>query len=151
NGIDNIEALAFADPSEVARVKGISEKRALIWTAKAAEIVRERSALSFQEEPPAAKFIRGEWPSSVDPYRLRRAADLRVTTSPHGAFAVTGGLEPHRVEGKKGTPLRCDCADFAKGHSRCKHILAVEAHQGNAEVRGLFQLLAATPPSSRMD
>jgi helicase len=150
-GIGDIEALALADFSDVASVKGISEKRARAWVAQASEIVQHRSALSFREEAPAAQLLHGEWPSSVDPYRLRRAADLRVTPSQRGIHIVTGGLEPHQVEGAKGQSLRCDCADFARVQARCKHVLAVQAHQGDEEVRALLRRLATAPPSNRID
>ncbi len=64
---------------------------------------------------------------AVDPYRLRRALELRVDHLSAEVVRVSGGTEPHAVsvtENAIGTrSYSCDCADFAKGHSQCKHVL----------------------------
>jgi helicase len=63
----------------------------------------------------------------VDPYRLRRSLELRVDHMSAEAVRISGGTEPHRVfVGESALRQRsyiCDCADFAKGHALCKHVL----------------------------
>lgn len=63
----------------------------------------------------------------IDPYRLRRALELRVDHVSGEAVRVSGGAEPHLVsvdEDRRGRrTYACDCADFAKGHTLCKHII----------------------------
>jgi helicase len=71
----------------------------------------------------------------IDPYRLRRARDLRVTED-GSAYRVTGGLEPHVVRADEGR-LLCDCPDAAEGHL-CKHVLAVRLHRQDGELLRLL-------------
>jgi len=63
----------------------------------------------------------------VDPYRLRRSLELKVDHLSAEAVRISGGTEPHTVSVTE-SPARqrsytCDCADFAKGHALCKHVL----------------------------
>jgi hypothetical protein len=63
----------------------------------------------------------------VDPYRLRRSLELKVDYLSAEAVRISGGTEPHTVSVTE-SPSRqrsytCDCADFAKGHALCKHVL----------------------------
>jgi hypothetical protein len=60
----------------------------------------------------------------VDPARLARALELDVATLGDGSSVVTGGAEPHVVEGQE-----CDCADSRFHDGPCKHRLAVYLHR----------------------
>lgn len=67
------------------------------------------------------------YPHGVDPYRLRRSLELTVDHLSAEAVRISGGAEPHTVSLTE-SPSRqrrytCDCADFAKGHALCKHVL----------------------------
>jgi helicase len=63
----------------------------------------------------------------VDPYRLRRALELTVDHCSAEKVHVSGGAEPHIVSVLESPDRKCiyvcDCADYAKGHDQCKHIL----------------------------
>jgi len=122
-GISDIEELALADPTELAKLDGVSAARATRWVAQAEEKVRSRSAFSLRETAQRAQTTILPWNSGVEPYRLRRALDLKARRQGDDGFAVSGGLEPHRVV-RRGDDLSCDCADFSKGQT-CKHVLAV--------------------------
>ncbi len=65
--------------------------------------------------------------SAVDPYRLRRALELKVDHLSAEVVRISGGTEPHSVsvieDAVRTRGYFCDCADFAKGHSQCKHVL----------------------------
>jgi hypothetical protein len=53
----------------------------------------------------------------VDPYRLRRALDLKLASRTKETVIVTGGSEPRRVSIELVNGLRkyrCDCPDFAR-------------------------------------
>ncbi len=94
--------LTVADPGRLIALPGLKWKRAQEWRDAARELVAQGDLPNEElpelcNEPPRA--LR---PSSVDPYRLRRAMDLRVTVLDDTSWHVTGGLEPHIV----GTPLR---------------------------------------------
>jgi helicase len=68
-----------------------------------------------------------DWPSDIDPYRLRRALELNIDHLSPEVVRLSGGTEPHEVRVTEDTLRRrsytCDCQDFAKGHQFCKHVL----------------------------
>jgi len=134
SGITDIEDLAQIDTEELAKVRGISVARAGRWIGEAKAKLKSHSAFSFREHGQANTTTSECWESGIDPYRLRRALDLDVCRQGDG-FAVSGGLEPHRVSRQGGT-RSCDCADFAKGQI-CKHVLAVRLHLQDAELLAL--------------
>jgi helicase len=139
-GVRDIEELAAAEPADLGKIRGVSRTRGERWIEEAAEMIRGRSAFSFREAGARAEVQSAAWNPSLDPYRLRRALDLTVQTQ-RDQFAVSGGLEPHRVNGRDSV-LACDCADFEKGHV-CKHVLAVRLHQKDAELLPLVERLSA--------
>jgi helicase len=147
-GIMDIEELATAEPEVLGRVRGVSVKRAERWIEAATEMIRSRSAFAFRETGARTETQSGFWNSSVDPYRLRRALDLTVHMQGDG-FAVSGGLEPHRVGGA-GESFSCDCADFDKGHV-CKHVLAAQLHRKEPELVALVERLSAEEESCGLD
>jgi len=147
-GVTDIEELAGAELGAVAAVRGVSASRAERLIAEAVAKVPERAAWCFRETGPQLQPIASTWPVSVDPYRLRRALDLRVSARGDG-WAVTGGSDPHRVELVAGTP-RCDCPDFAKGKV-CKHVLSVRLATREPEVTRLADELRRVRAPEALD
>jgi len=139
-GIKDIEDLAQADSKDVAQVRGVSEARAARWIDEATQLMTTRSAFSLKETGAAGRATACALDLQVDPYRLRRALDLTVRRQ-SDAFLVSGGLEPHRVDSASAR-LRCDCADFEKGHE-CKHVLAVRLSQNDAKLRLIVERLSS--------
>ena len=148
-GITDIEALAQAEPTTLAALRGIGAARAAQWIDQAIEVVKTRSALRYREIGTAGKPLVSTWPSEIDPYRLRRALDLAVRSGEGGSFRITGGLEPHRVLMAEGT-YRCDCTDTANGHL-CKHVLAVRLAQGDKRLKQLVQQLTSGAEPTQLD
>lgn len=135
-GISDIEALANSEADEVAEVRGISAERAARWVAEAEGLLSTRSAFHFRETGPTLSILFSGWPVHLDPYRLRRAADLTVKPSRQaGLYQVTGGLEPHLT-----SATTCDCPDHSRGRI-CKHRLAVQLHEGESETVASLRLL----------
>jgi helicase len=133
-GITDVEALAQAEAADLDGVRGLSRARALRWIERATELVRTCSAFRYREARPpgpAASAPRS-WPPDLDPYRLRRALELRVGAKDGGAYRVVGGLEPHLVQ-SQGGGLSCDCADARDGNV-CKHVLAVRLYQRESDL-----------------
>ena len=145
-GIEDIEDLALAEADDVAEVRGISRVRAAQWIEHATELIRTRSALCLRETGATTRTHTTSWPTGIDPYRLRRALDLRVRKHGDG-FSVSGGLEPHRVR-LKGNTLECDCADFSKG-TVCKHVLAARLHSKDPELAHLVESLSSKEDTER--
>jgi helicase len=149
-GVMDIEDLALADEDAIAQVPGISLKRARQWIEQAGDLVDcHSSAHRYREEPTDHRVTAPDFPSDVDPYRLRRALDLRVVGWDGDRFRVTGGLDPHTVICRAGA-YRCDCADFAKD-KLCKHILAIRLHRGDTQLRRLTQMLTMDSEQSGLD
>lgn len=128
-GVEDIEALAQADVEDLGSVRGVSRARAARWIDAANRLLSRRSAYCYREEGPRAAVRHRGVPAALDPYRLRRALELKVTDAEGGTFRVTGGLEPHLVQLCQGH-CHCDCPDF-EGGMVCKHILAVRLHSGD--------------------
>ena len=90
------------------------------------------------EEPPPVSLNTSipHWPSGVDPYRLRRALDLKITSMCEESVQVEGGTEPHAIKisfSIQGTRhYRCDCADAAKGNL-CKHVMRARLENGDGQ------------------
>ncbi|WP_055073945.1 DEAD/DEAH box helicase [Pseudanabaena sp. 'Roaring Creek'] len=122
-GIHDLEDLALTESSEVS-AEGISQKRLQKWIDAANEMVGDRfSAFRYREESTTNTIVSNTFPDAIDPYRLRRALELRVTGNEGNVYRVVGGLDPHLVTCHQNI-YDCDCPDAAKGNV-CKHILAV--------------------------
>ena len=147
-GISDIEELALSEIEDLAKLKGISTARAARWIDDATEMIRTRSAFSFREMGPTIASYSEKWIVGIDPYRLRRALDLKVRKQGDG-FAVDGGLEPHRITCTT-EQLSCDCTDFAKGHA-CKHVLAVRLHRKDAELLPLAGRISSYLNAGKLD
>jgi helicase len=139
-GIEDIEDLAQADSTDVAQIRGVSDSRATRWIEEAGQLMTTRSAFSLNEFGTSGRSTLSALDLPVDPYRLRRALDLTVRQQT-GSYLVSGGLEPHRVESAS-AGLRCDCADFEKGHE-CKHVLAVRLSRNDLELLPVVARLSA--------
>jgi helicase len=148
NGIEDIEDLSLVDANELPRIRGVSQDRMGKWIDSASEIINSRSAYSYRESAPTADIVSADWPTGIDPYRLRRALDLKVA-SDDGFYRVSGGLEPHTVKHANGV-LHCDCPDAAKGKI-CKHVLAVRLHQKDRQVKKLARLLKESTGQDALD
>ena len=148
-GVADIEDLALADPGELEGVRGVSHERATKWIEAAATVVRSRSALAYREAGPTLDLGPPGWPSDVDPYRLRRALDLKISGTDGGTYLVTGGLEPHLVRIASNSFV-CDCVDASRGHA-CKHVLSVKLHRGDLKLRKLVRQLNAGSCGDTLD
>jgi helicase len=139
-GVGDIEALAQSTAQELASVRGLSARRAGRWIDTATRLVPICSAFRYREHGPANVVRSPDWPVEIDPYRLRRALDLKVRDGGE-SFEVTGGLEPHLVR-LRGPSFECDCPDRAVGNL-CKHILAVRLSRGEEGLRQLVERVGA--------
>jgi helicase len=149
SGVMNIEELAQADAPDLARLRGISEARADSWIDEATRRLPLQSALILLEVGEKANASSQRLDSAVDPYRLRRALELRVSQDTPRTLTVTGGLEPHRVR-LIGRHLRCDCGDFGAGNT-CKHVLAVRLQQGDRVLDELVERILSEPDGGPLD
>jgi helicase len=147
-GVEDVEALAQANPEDLRGVRGLSEKRAARWIDEATRIVRDHSAYRYRETGPTVALGGAGWPQGVEPYRLRRALELQVRTA-RGGYRVSGGLEPHRVRLLRGVP-ECDCPDAAGGNT-CKHVLAVRLKREDRELRRLVERLQTAGAAEGLD
>lgn len=147
-GIADIEDLAAADALSLGSLRGLSPQRAQRWIECAEKLVKTHSAFSLRDGRGKATAVTQSWATAIDPYRLRRAFELKVLARGN-VLRVSGGLEPHRVicspEG-----LACDCADFAKGNV-CKHILAVRLRKREPEAMKLAAYLHEDSAGETLD
>jgi hypothetical protein len=152
SGVAYIEELAKAEASSLSDIRGISVKRAIEWINEAKRIALLRTAFVFRETAPKPKAFCQLAASDIDPYRFRRALDLKVVGSDGNQFLVTGGLEPHRVQIQTET-FRCDCGDFTRNETskHCKHILAVRLLREDPEAKCLANDLAYMRDDTRLD
>lgn len=83
-----------------------------------------------------------DWPHDIDAYRLRRAISLRIDHVAPERIGVSGGSEPHQVrviDDQNGSvQFMCDCGDFSKGTTNCKHIL-----RARIELKDSFLIMLA--------
>ncbi len=152
-GMTDIEELASAEPDDLLTIKGLSRQRIEKWIAEAVGLIRSRSAFSYRETGPLVSLSPPGWPPAVNPYRLRRALDLKIIGAEGGTYRITGGLEPHTVRTESGR-LVCDCHDFIKAASHeyeCKHVLAVRLRKGDRQLRLLARQLSNTDSDAKLN
>jgi len=112
-------------------VSEIKKNAAILVTEKAQEIPFE---LWDDPIPAAPQQAIHDWPQGVDPYRLRRALDLKIVHRSGECIQVEGGTEPHMI--RIGNSLKgnrnyhCDCMDAAKGRL-CKHTMRARLECGD--------------------
>ena len=139
-GLADIEDLALAETAEIAAIPGVSNKRVAHWIIQAADLGNGRlSAYRYRETVSHNHIVNSEFPSEIDPYRLRRALELSIVGQEGVNYRVIGGTDPHTVRANAGNVV-CDCLDFSKGNI-CKHILAVRFHRKEPEIRRIAQTL----------
>ncbi len=156
-GIADIEDLASSEVEDLMMIQRLSPDRARRWITEANEKIRFRSAFSYREDGPPTNVRNHGWAPEVDPYRLRRALDLKITRGEGGSFQITGGLESHvvlTVDGK----LICDCQDAAKvsdlpveRQRQCKHVLAVRLHCGDTGLTELALQIKMRPDEVQLN
>lgn len=132
SGIPSPDAILLVPPARLSEVLGCGKKMANTIMQAAREVGNElgeagytkKAALPVPKKPPNTS---PDWPTDVDPYRLRRALELKVDHLSAEAVRVSGGAEPHEVkvaeDAFRNRRYTCDCQDFVKGHKICKHVL----------------------------
>ena len=160
-GIPTLQKLSETDPHRLVSLGGVSSNRAEKWIQQAGDL---KHSGTVSDAPADFISVRPSFPNlNLDPYRLRRAADLCVVALDEANWQVTGGLEPHMVSKKstcvgltstpmpqQGSPLTCDCPDHSKGHV-CKHILAIRLSQGDPEVVSAMETVREACSSNYLD
>lgn len=147
-GISDIEVLAASTPQELTSIQRLTIKRATKWIEEANQLLCSHSAYYFREEGPKIRTVSSDWPMEIDPYRLRRALDLKVKSMDVGIFLVSGGLEPHLVQTLNQNMI-CDCLDYQKGHL-CKHIIALRLQRGDRQIKNLVKTFLKKKSSSEL-
>jgi helicase len=174
--IPTLQKLSETEPHRLVSLGGVSSNRAEKWIQQAGDL---KHSGTVSDAPADFISVRPSFPNlNLDPYRLRRAADLHTYREGTDQWVVRGGLEPHRVmitnrvgAGKTGdflnavldkvqsstnTPteisihLSCDCADHAKGNL-CKHILAIRLSEGDPEVSRAVETVREACSSNYLD
>jgi helicase len=154
HGIHTAGEVATMLPRDLNEIFACGERIAY-QIIEAAKVVAGNSESCYTTTPPTT-FARTsahpakasiDWPAGIDPYRLRRALELRVTHASPVAVHVQGGTEPHvvRIEEIAGRErsYQCDCLDFAKGTPNCKHVLRARlANHDDRKIRPLLERLA---------
>jgi helicase len=175
-GIPTLQKLSETEPHRLVSLGGVSSNRAEKWIQQAGDL---KHSGTVSDAPADFISVRPSFPNlNLDPYRLRRAADLHTSREGTDQWVVRGGLEPHRVMishkvgmGKTGNflnavldlaqssasepteirmHLSCDCPDHAKGHV-CKHILAIRLSQGDPEVVSAMETVREACSSNYLD
>lgn len=146
-GIAELETLCLCEREDLVAIPGIGLKRANAWIEAAGELVKDSEPV-FQ--PASGKRVQTitppDWPSDIDPGRLRRAIGLAVHREQPG-HRVTGGAEEHQVHNDV-----CDCADYAqRGRGWwCKHRLAVRLASGDPVIKSLAGRLSDLRPPATL-
>ncbi|MDB6175501.1 MAG: Type restriction enzyme res subunit [Chthoniobacteraceae bacterium] len=148
-GITDLSSLAVSHPSWISTLGGVSEKRATTWVESAKSLATLNVRPYEHLLPSPIPVVPADFESGTDPYRLRRALELNVQAVESGVWAVSGGLEPHRVQGMR-PDFTCDCQDHAKGNV-CKHVLAVRLQCGDDSLQLPVQRLEKGASDEHLD
>ncbi|MDR6218243.1 DEAD/DEAH box helicase [Deinococcus soli (ex Cha et al. 2016)] len=138
-GVTDLEHLAQLGQAELASLAQVSPAKAAAILEAAEQAVDTHATHLTFERAPGLDFSAPAVPPGVDPYRLRRAADLTVVRAGDHAD-VTGGSDPHRLTFTAGR-WACDCPDYDRGFT-CKHVLAVRLDGGDAALRAAQDALS---------
>ena len=134
-GINDLLELSKTDAKLITDIPGIKCKRLKLWIVEAKKLARTRSAAELFEIAPHTIHSPKNLLIGIDPYRLRRAMELKVKGAEGGSHLVTGGTEPHIIQ-TVGGKLICDCIDFQhRNDSVCKHIFAVRLYRGDSQLQ----------------
>ena len=152
--ITSLPALAMSTPETLVSLGGISAKRAGTWI-ESAQTYQDCSSIGDSDFGGMVAVHPSIQELGIDPYRLRRAMELKTTPRDSSHWTVTGGLDPH-VVGFTSTPRNtdttyiCDCPDHAKGNI-CKHILAVRLNRGEEQVSRAVKLIREAQQDTTLD
>jgi len=141
-GLTTLEKLCHSKPKTISRALGLQPFICSRLQEQARQILTDRKEdipFEIPEGPtplPPNEGIR-HWPKGVDPYRLRRALDLRIVQRSEECLRVDGGTEPHTIristqDGKLRRVFACDCLDAAKGNL-CKHVMRARLEYGQGQ------------------
>jgi helicase len=135
-GIPDLSALAQASVEQLISLSGLSAKRAAKWISDASSA---KLLVPPPVDAPRVPTFPPDHDMPVDPYRMRRALDLKVKDDGKNRWVVTGGSEPRLVLLDRKT-FSCSCPDHAKGRE-CKHLIAVSLHRKDPEISKLAVLI----------
>lgn len=134
-GINDLLELSKTDANLLRNIPGIKRERLKLWIIEAKKLAQIRSASELFEIAPHTTHPTKNLLTGIDPYRLRRAMELKVKGADGGDHLVTGGTEPHIIQ-TVGGKLICDCIDFQhRNESVCKHIFAVRLYRGDSQLQ----------------
>lgn len=142
-GIESLGDVANADPEDLIscgiaakKIETVQQEAYGLSVAFDDTIIYEEDQLDPSNPTPRSHTINHSL--GIDPYRLRRSLELKVLAGDAPLYRVTGGTEPHKVLCRQGI-FTCDCADFKKGSTNCKHILAVRKARGDKDILKLVK------------
>ena len=140
-GITRIENLAKASMDELDKIPGIGRKLAekLVSTSKIFQGRMRKIKSTKTEMEDYSKTNSIGFLQDMDPYRLKRSMELRVTqVQGKSLWLVEGGVKEHFVK-KIGSQYECDCKDFKNGTKHCKHILIVQRYSEESSFHRKFR------------
>lgn len=146
SGITTLNDLVDTSVETISMALGLRQDICSIFQESAQKIIAdEKFTVPFdmldEPIPESPHEILNGWPQHVDPYRLRRALDLKIIHRSDECMRIEGGTEPHTIHirfttsGKR--TYQCDCMDAAKGNF-CKHVMRARLECGDGR-----ELLAA--------
>ncbi len=149
NGITDLEKLAKTPPGTIAVIIRLKPSICQTLQTDALIMLHEQNAENYTPMPEVQQSLPPDqvlekWPKQIDPYRLRRALDLKIVHHSDECMQIEGGTEPHRIQITYLAPgnreYKCDCADAAKGNL-CKHVMRARLENGDG--KGLIHALQA--------
>ncbi len=123
-GYTTLGSIAAANSDALSRIPGVGKKLAAAMVMQAQELLRNGEDVIYEEPAYAPAGESRSIKAKIDPYRLRRSLELSIRGCDGTKYIVAGGREDHVVFVKEGKFI-CDCRDFEKNGSGCKHILCV--------------------------
>lgn len=134
-GFTDLQSIAQAEPSALARIDGIRFIGAHKLVAQATTLL-PLLAGDDDNMPPKVSVIAQTGIDAESEYRIARSTELQAACIGHHQWRVTGGMEPHYVELQR-RAFACDCGDFAWRQADCKHIFAVRMQLSDPQVKRL--------------
>lgn len=140
-GISSLDGLLAASPITISTAIRLRQEKCADIQATAKNILEEENiidpfGLPNDPMPAAPHEAINNWPKHVDPYRLRRALDLKVTHRSNECLRVEGGTEPHTIQicltNHFQRIYKCDCMDAIKGNL-CKHVMRARLEMGDGK------------------
>ena len=141
SGITSLKDLISTEVQTISTVIRLNIKNCACIQSSAKQILEKESfSVPFDEPDQPVPILPQDalinWPKNVDPYRLRRALDLKVIHRSNESVRVEGGSEPHTIQinykGNNHYIYQCDCMDAAKGNL-CKHVMRTRLELGDGK------------------